>query len=67
MTRMFVDVTSRSGRCWTFHFYGDPKHIEEWRADGLEVYVVENTIPVWAVECGLTRIWCAVQDLWQMP
>lgn len=50
---------------WCFNFKGDPKHLEEWRADGLEVYEVVNSIPDWAVDLGLTHIWCKVQDLWR--
>ena len=48
---------------WTFDFYGDPKYLTEWRADGLDVGVVENTVPVLIAELGLTRAWCFAQDL----
>jgi hypothetical protein len=48
---------------WSFHFYGDPRHLEDWRSDGLAVYQVENIIPAWAADLGLTRIWCFVQDI----
>lgn len=51
-------------KSWGFHFYGDPKHIPEWRADGLEVSEIENLIPAWVVDLGLARAWCFVQDLW---
>lgn len=50
---------------WCFNFTGDPKDLEEWRADGLEVYEVFNTIPAWAVRIGLMRPWVAVQDAWR--
>lgn len=48
---------------WDFHFYGDPRYLADWRADGLNVNVVVNTIPVWVVEIGLTRAWCILQDI----
>jgi hypothetical protein len=49
---------------WGFPFYGDPKYIPEWEADGLTVHEVLNTIPEWAQRMGLTRIFCRVQDAW---
>jgi hypothetical protein len=48
---------------WGFSFYGDPKHIEEWRADGLDVIEIANVIPEWIAELGLTRAWCFAQDV----
>lgn len=48
---------------WSFNFYGDPKHLDEWRDDGLEVVEIVNTIPSWAVDLGLTKIWFFIQDL----
>lgn len=50
-------------KSWSFVFSGDPKHIEEWRADGLQVFEVVNSIPEWAVDLGLTRAWCFMQDV----
>lgn len=57
-----IDVRGREKR-WSFEFIGDPKHLDEWRADGLEVFEVENTIPIWIADLGLARPWCFVQDL----
>ena len=51
---------------WHFRFYGNPKDIPEWRSDGLEVFEIENSVPTWAVEMGLTRLWCFIQDLWNL-
>jgi hypothetical protein len=50
---------------WAFTFKGDPKHIPDWQADGLEVAEVCNTIPLWVQQMGLVRPWCAAQDLWR--
>lgn len=53
------------GNCktWSFSFYGDTKYLDEWREDGLKIDEVVNTIPVWAVKLGLTRIWFLIQDI----
>jgi hypothetical protein len=48
---------------WGFVFVGDPKHIDEWRADGLDVNEIENMIPEWVADAGLVRPWCFLQDL----
>ena len=48
---------------WAFQFDGDPAHIADWRADGLEVNIIENSIPAWVAELGLARAWCIGQDL----
>lgn len=48
---------------WGFDFYGDPKNLEDWRSDGLDVSIVEYSIPAWAVGRGLTRVWCFAQDV----
>lgn len=48
---------------WSFNFYGDTKDLETWRQDGLEINEVINSIPEWAVNMGLTRLWFFFQDL----
>jgi hypothetical protein len=48
---------------WMFHFQGDPKHLREWQADGLDVVEIQNTIPEWVASLGLTRVWCFAQDV----
>lgn len=53
------------GHEWNFIFKADPKYLEEWRADGLEVYEVMNTVPEWAADIGLAHLWCRVQDAWR--
>lgn len=49
---------------WGFDFYADPKHIKEWRDDGLDVVQIENIVPEWIVDLGLIKPWCFLQDLW---
>ena len=48
---------------WSFNFYGDPKYLDEWREDGLEINEICNTIPLWVHSMGLTRPWIFLQDL----
>lgn len=48
---------------WIFEVYADPKYLDEWRADGIEIDVLENTIPMWVVDAGAGKIWCFFQDL----
>jgi hypothetical protein len=48
---------------WGFMFDGDTRHLADWRADGLEVDEIINTIPEWVVDTGLLRVWCFMQDL----
>ena len=65
MTSKLMSVTVRGKqKTWCFNFYGDPKYVEEWRADGLEIDLIENIIPMWIHDYGLTRAWCFVQDVW---
>jgi len=49
---------------WSFHFEGDPKHLEEWRGDDLIVDEVYNSIPAW-LPSWLMRPWCFVQDVFK--
>ncbi len=57
---MSIAVRGKSKE-WTFSFYADPRYVEEWRSDGLEIYVIENTVPMW-VPSPLIRAWCFLQD-----
>lgn len=63
--KLSVTVRGKSGAVYGFMFNGDPKYLDEWRADGLEIDEVLNVVPEWAVALGLTRIWCRVWDAWQ--
>lgn len=61
-----IEVRGKSGKTYCFTFKGDPAYIDEWRADGLDIVVICNTIPRWAAEMGLARPWFAVQDAWKI-
>lgn len=58
--RMSIVVQGRQKR-WSFTFYGDPAHLPDWRADGLDVVEVVNVIPWWAARWP--RAWCFAQDV----
>jgi hypothetical protein len=49
-------------KTWIFPFYADPKYLDEWCEDGLEVNEVCNTIPLWVPAWGI-RLWCFMQDV----
>lgn len=61
---MSIEVRGKRKR-WVFHFKGDPRHLADWRADGLQVSPVANVIPEWIVDLGLLHPWCWLQDLWK--
>lgn len=48
---------------WSFSFYGNPKYLDEWRKDGLEINEVINSVPELINDIGLTRLWIFLQDL----
>ena len=48
---------------WNFLVLGDEESVRAWRDDGLAVYEVVNTVPVWIADLGLVRVWCFLQDL----
>lgn len=50
---------------WSFNFYGDPKYIPEWEADGLKIWQIENIIPIW-IPGWLVRPWCFCQDIFHL-
>lgn len=50
---------------WCFRISADPAHLEEWRKDGLDVFLVAADVPFWAMELGLAGAWARVQALWQ--
>lgn len=64
MAKKLLNIHVRGkDRSWSFEFYGDPKYLEEWRADGLQIDEVCNVIPEWIADLGLVRPWCFLQDI----
>lgn len=62
MTKMFVTVKGKTKE-HDFCFDGNREFLSEWREQGLDVYVINNEIPLWVVELGIVREWCWLQDL----
>lgn len=63
MTKPYLLVVNGKQSQWLFNVELNPRHIEDLRADGLEVNECFNSIPYWVVEHRLTRPWVFVQDL----
>lgn len=64
MPNKLLSVTVKGRhKTWSFNFIGDTDRLEEWRRDGLEVDVIENIIPEWVVDLGLTKAWVFCQDV----
>ncbi len=62
MSEHTIEIRGKT-REWCFTVDVDEKYIDEWRADGIKIYRLENTIPQWAQMLGLTHIWCWLQDI----
>jgi len=64
MAKKLLSVTVKGERRkWGFNFYGDPKYLDEWRADGLDVVEIVNSIPTWLPAWVPVRWWCFAQDI----
>lgn len=63
--RISIIVRGKSGALYSFTFDADPRYLAEWQADGLDVAEVLYSVPLWVVDLGLTRVWCAAQDAWR--
>lgn len=64
MSKKLHSITVRGRtKVWSFNTYVDPKYVDEWREDGLEVDKILNTIPEGVVNMGLLRPWIFFQDL----
>lgn len=64
MSDKLMSITVQGKRHkWTFDFYSDPKYMQEWIDDGLDVVLIHRRVPMWVVELGLTRVWFFFQDV----
>ena len=59
-------IVKGRNKSWHLEFENDAQ-AEAMRADGFEVDVIINTIPVWVVDLGLARAWCLAQDIASWP
>lgn len=64
MSNKLMSITVRgAAHTWSFEFYANPKYLDEWVADGLDIVLVENVVPMWVADYGLVRQWCFMQDI----
>lgn len=64
MNRLYSITVVGRDKTWGFPVKGTEQDAQDWRDDGLEVWELTNTVPVWAQRLGLTKPWCGVQDAW---
>lgn len=62
-----LTVKTESGKEFSFTTLVDPKYVEEWRAEGIEINELLNVIPEWVVDLGLMRPYIFFQDLLRLP
>lgn len=65
MKKVFSITVKGNNRLYAFEFVGDESSWQTWVDDGLDVCMVMNTIPMWAVRIGITKIWCFFQSLFR--
>lgn len=64
MSKKLMSITVQGNEHkYSFHFYGDPIYLNHWQNEGLEIDVIENTVPDYIVSVGLTSFWCKMQDV----
>ena len=63
MEKLHMVIVRGDAKSWGIETYITEATATDWRADGLDVEEVVNTIPAWVVGAGLTRPWCWLQDL----
>lgn len=63
MPKAFIEIRVNQSR-WGVEWNAPQSQIEGMRADGIEVGLIENSIPFWVNEIGMARIWCFFQDIW---
>lgn len=61
-TLMSITVQGKQ-KNWSFNFWGNQEFLLGWQNDGLDIVIIENTIPQLVVDLGLTKIWCFFQSL----
>ncbi|AZQ10150.1 hypothetical protein [Shewanella khirikhana] len=50
-------------KTWGFHTYVDPKYLDEWRADGIQIETIVCMVPVSVQRAGFTKLWCVGLDV----
>lgn len=63
MPQAILDVRGKAHE-WGLTVPMKQAQIDAMREDGIEVGILENVVPFWINECGLTLPWCFFQDIW---
>jgi hypothetical protein len=65
MKRVFSIMVNGRQKKWSFNFDGEEQYWHDWIDDGLEVYMVENSCPVWVHDIGLLPVWFFFQNIFR--
>ena len=65
MPRASIEIRGKHST-WGVDWDAPQSQIDGMREDGIDVYIIENSIPVWIVDLGLLRPWCFFQDIWNL-
>jgi hypothetical protein len=58
-----VTVKDKNGHPYSYETLLDTKYLPGLKDAGIDIYELENTIPVWINNLGLTKPWVFIQDL----
>jgi len=67
MIRTYIIEHRGRTHTWALLIHRTEEAAADMRADGIELHEVANTVPLWAANLGLARLWCFTQDVWTWP
>lgn len=63
MPKASVEIRGKKST-WGVDWNASMEQVEAMREDGINVLLIQNSIPLWVAEIGLARPWCFFQDIW---
>lgn len=63
MPKAAIEVRGKRSS-WEVCWDASQSQIDAMREDGIEVDLIENSMPMWIVDIGMARVWCFFQDIW---
>ena len=64
MSKKLYSITvTGDTKTYSFDTYVDPRYIDEYRAEGIDIDEIVNTIPQWVVDIGMLKPWVFMQDI----
>lgn len=63
MARVILHIRGKKNE-WGVAADMNQSQIDAMREDGIEIGVLENSMPAWIADAGLARPWCFFQDIW---